>query len=131
MTVVPHAAIGRSLLSIEDLGTDGIHRILDLTDHMAEVNRRPNPKVPALRGKTVCNVFFEDSTRTRLSFETAAKRLSADTMTFAVGPVERQQGREPARHDRDDRRDGRRRLRDPPQVERRAAGWSTVGRTPA
>jgi aspartate carbamoyltransferase catalytic subunit len=74
----------RSLLSIEELGVDGIHRILDLTDHMAEVNRRPNPKVPALRGKTVCNVFFEDSTRTRLSFETAAKRLSADTMTFAV-----------------------------------------------
>jgi aspartate carbamoyltransferase catalytic subunit len=74
----------RSLLSIEELGIDGIHRILDLTDHMAEVNRRPNPKVPALRGKTVCNVFFEDSTRTRLSFETAAKRLSADTMTFAV-----------------------------------------------
>ncbi|MDG2233600.1 MAG: aspartate carbamoyltransferase catalytic subunit, partial [Ilumatobacter sp.] len=42
------------------------------------------PKVPALRGKTVCNVFFEDSTRTRLSFETAAKRLSADTMNFSV-----------------------------------------------
>ena len=58
--------------------------MLDLADHMAEVNRRPNPKVPALRGKTVCSVFFEDSTRTRLSFETAAKRLSADTMTFAV-----------------------------------------------
>ncbi len=79
------APASRSLLSIEELGVDGIHRILDLTDHMAEVNRRPNPKVPALRGKTVCNVFFEDSTRTRLSFETAAKRLSADTMTFAVG----------------------------------------------
>ncbi len=62
-----------------------LHRLLDLSDHMAEVNRRPNPKVPALRGKTVCNVFFEDSTRTRLSFETAAKRLSADTMTFSVG----------------------------------------------
>ncbi len=61
-----------------------MRRLLDLTDHMAEVNRRPNPKVPALRGKTVCNVFFEDSTRTRLSFETAAKRLSADTMNFAV-----------------------------------------------
>ena len=74
-----------SLLTVEDLGTAGIQRILDLADHMAEVNRRPNPKVPALRGKTVCNVFFEDSTRTRLSFETAAKRLSADTMTFAVG----------------------------------------------
>ncbi len=75
----------RSLLSIEGLGADGVTRILELADHMAEVNRRPNPKVPALRGKTVCNVFFEDSTRTRLSFETAAKRLSADTMTFAVG----------------------------------------------
>jgi aspartate carbamoyltransferase catalytic subunit len=64
----------RSLLTVEDLGAEGIVRILDLADHMAEVNRRPNPKVPALRGKTVCSVFFEDSTRTRLSFETAAKR---------------------------------------------------------
>ncbi len=81
----PAAAPSRSLLSIEELGVEGIHRILGLADHMAEVNRRPNPKVPALRGKTVCNLFFEDSTRTRLSFETAAKRLSADTMTFAVG----------------------------------------------
>src|SRR6188474_2236477 len=87
MTVAASTAtkqVSRSLLSIEELGIDGIHRILELTDHMAEVNRRPNPKVPALRGKTVCNVFFEDSTRTRLSFETAAKRLSADTMNFAV-----------------------------------------------
>jgi aspartate carbamoyltransferase catalytic subunit len=73
------------VLSIEELGLDRVRRILDLSDHMAEVNRRPNPKVPALRGKTVCNVFFEDSTRTRLSFETAARRLSADVMTFAVG----------------------------------------------
>jgi aspartate carbamoyltransferase catalytic subunit len=79
------STVKRSLLSVEELGVDGIHRILDLADHMADVNRRPNPKVPALRGKTVCSVFFEDSTRTRLSFETAAKRLSADTMTFAVG----------------------------------------------
>ncbi|MFN3254552.1 MAG: aspartate carbamoyltransferase catalytic subunit [Ilumatobacter sp.] len=76
--------MSRSLLSIDELGADGVHRILELADTMAEVNRRPNPKVPALRGKTVCSVFFEDSTRTRLSFETAAKRLSADTMTFAV-----------------------------------------------
>jgi aspartate carbamoyltransferase catalytic subunit len=74
----------RHLLATDDLGLDGVRRLLDLTDHMAEVNRRPNPKVPALRGKTVCSVFFEDSTRTRLSFEAAAKRLSADTMTFAV-----------------------------------------------
>ena len=70
--------------SIEEAGAAGIAKLLDLTDHMAEVNRRPNPRVPALRGKTVCNVFFEDSTRTRLSFETAAKRLSADIMNFAV-----------------------------------------------
>ncbi len=70
--------------SIDEAGRDGIVKLLDLADHMAEVNRRPNPKVPALRGKTVCNVFFEDSTRTRLSFETAAKRLSADIMNFAV-----------------------------------------------
>ena len=70
--------------SIEEAGAAGVAKLLDLADHMAEVNRRPNPKVPALRGKTVCNVFFEDSTRTRLSFETAAKRLSADTMNFAV-----------------------------------------------
>jgi aspartate carbamoyltransferase catalytic subunit len=76
--------VSSSLLSITELGADGVQRILDLADTMAEVNRRPNPKVPALRGKTVCSVFFEDSTRTRLSFETAAKRLSADTMTFAV-----------------------------------------------
>jgi aspartate carbamoyltransferase catalytic subunit len=83
-TAPPLIGRGRSLLTIDDLGVDGIVRLLDLTDHMAEVNRRPNPKVPALRGKTVCNVFFEDSTRTRLSFDTAAKRLSADTMTFAA-----------------------------------------------
>jgi aspartate carbamoyltransferase catalytic subunit len=70
--------------SIGEAGPEAITRLLDLADHMAEVNRRPNPRVPALRGKTVCNVFFEDSTRTRLSFETAAKRLSADTMNFSV-----------------------------------------------
>jgi aspartate carbamoyltransferase catalytic subunit len=74
----------RHFRSISEAGPDALRRLLDIADHMAEVNRRPNPKVPALRGKTVCNVFFEDSTRTRLSFETAAKRLSADTMNFAV-----------------------------------------------
>ena len=72
------------LLSIDDLGRDGIDELLRLTDTFAEVNRRPIPKVPALRGKTVVSLFYEDSTRTRLSFETAAKRLSADTMTFSV-----------------------------------------------
>jgi aspartate carbamoyltransferase catalytic subunit len=72
------------LLSISDLGVDGIEDILRLTDSFVEVSERPIPKVPALRGKTVVSLFYEDSTRTRLSFETAAKRLSADTMTFSV-----------------------------------------------
>lgn len=74
----------KHLRSIDELGHDGLLRLLDLTHHMVEVNRRPVPKVPALRGRTVVSLFFEDSTRTRLSFETAAKRLSADTMTFSV-----------------------------------------------
>ena len=72
------------LRSIGELGADGLVELLDLTDHMVEINARPMPKVPALRGRTVVSLFFEDSTRTRLSFETAAKRLSADTMTFSV-----------------------------------------------
>lgn len=74
----------KHLLSTKDLSTDEIIGLLDMADHMAEINARPQPKVPALRGRTVASVFFEDSTRTRLSFETAAKRLSADTMTFSA-----------------------------------------------
>ena len=74
----------KHLRSIDELGLDGLTGLLQLTDHMAEINQRPVPKVPALRGLTVASLFFEDSTRTRLSFETAAKRLSADTMTFNV-----------------------------------------------
>ena len=72
----------KHLRSISEVGLDGVLRLLDLTDTMVEVNQRANPKVPALRGKTVCNLFFEDSTRTRLSFETAAKRLSADVISI-------------------------------------------------
>lgn len=74
----------KHLLSTHDLSVDDIVSILDIADHMTEVNSRAVAKVPALRGKTVASVFFEDSTRTRLSFETAAKRLSADTMTFSA-----------------------------------------------
>ncbi len=55
-----------------------------VTDTFVEVSSRAIPKVPALRGKTVASLFFEDSTRTRLSFETAARRLSADVMTFSA-----------------------------------------------
>ncbi|HTN81835.1 MAG TPA: aspartate carbamoyltransferase catalytic subunit [Acidimicrobiales bacterium] len=75
----------KHLLSIADLGKDGIDDLLRLTDSFVEVSERPIPKVPALRGRTVVSLFYEDSTRTRLSFETAAKRLSADTMSFSVG----------------------------------------------
>src|SRR5205814_1873006 len=67
-----------------DLGADGIDEVLRVTDSFVEVSERAIPKIPALRGKTVVSLFYEDSTRTRLSFETAAKRLSADTMTFSV-----------------------------------------------
>lgn len=74
----------KHLRSIDELGVNGLLELLQLTDHMAEINQRPVPKVPALRGRTVASLFFEDSTRTRLSFETAAKRLSADTLTFNV-----------------------------------------------
>ena len=78
----------RNLLSIADLGPDvaaGIDEVMTLTDSFVEVSERQIPKVPTLRGRTVVSLFFEDSTRTRLSFETAAKRLSADTMNFSVG----------------------------------------------
>ncbi|MCU1352191.1 MAG: aspartate carbamoyltransferase [Acidimicrobiales bacterium] len=75
----------KHLLSIDDLGgAEGIDEVMRLTDAFVEVSARPIPKVPALRGKTVAWLFYEDSTRTRLSFETAAKRLSADTMNFSV-----------------------------------------------
>jgi aspartate carbamoyltransferase catalytic subunit len=75
----------KDLLSVEDLGRDGIEEVLDLTDKFVEVSSRSIPRVSALRGKTVVSLFFEDSTRTRLSFEAAAKRLGADTMTFTAG----------------------------------------------
>lgn len=70
------------------LTTMGVDRadlevILDLADEFVEVLARPIPKVPALQGKTVVNLFFENSTRTRLSFERAARALSADVMNFA------------------------------------------------
>lgn len=74
----------KHLLSIADLGADGIADLLTLTDSFVEISSRSIPKVPVLRGKTVASLFFEDSTRTRLSFETAARRLSADVISFSV-----------------------------------------------
>ena len=74
----------KHLLSVEDLGSDGIEEVMRLTDSFVEVTGRAIPKVPTLRGRTVVSLFYEESTRTRLSFETAAKRLSADTMNFSI-----------------------------------------------
>jgi len=73
--------IGRHLISIEDLNRAGIERILDRADSFAEVSGREIKKVPALRGRTVVNLFYESSTRTSSSFELAAKRLSADVVS--------------------------------------------------
>jgi aspartate carbamoyltransferase catalytic subunit len=73
-----------NLLSVADLGADGIEEVLRVTDSFVEVSARAIPRVPALRGRTVVSLFYECSTRTRLSFETAARRLSADTMNFTV-----------------------------------------------
>ncbi|HEX5588423.1 MAG TPA: aspartate carbamoyltransferase catalytic subunit [Acidimicrobiia bacterium] len=74
----------KHLLSIEDLDRAAIEQLLELSEHFLEVTQRDIPKVPALRGKVVVSLFYEDSTRTRLSFETAAKRLSCDVMAFSV-----------------------------------------------
>ena len=74
----------KDLLGISDLSADDIYRILETADAMHEVGQRPIKKVPTLRGKTVVNLFYEPSTRTRTSFEIAEKRLSADTLNVAV-----------------------------------------------
>ena len=85
MTTPPMTTRMQHLLSVDDLGgRAGIESMLDLTESFLEVTRRDIPKVPALRGKTVVSLFYEDSTRTRMSFETASRRLSADTMNFSV-----------------------------------------------
>ncbi len=75
--------IGRDLLGIEDLDRGDIERILDTAEHMREVGERDVKKVPTLRGRTIVNLFFESSTRTRASFEIAGKRLSADVVNFS------------------------------------------------
>jgi len=74
----------KNLLAISDLSGEEIELILDTAEAMREVGERPIKKVPTLRGKTVVNLFYEPSTRTRTSFEIAEKRLSADTLNIAV-----------------------------------------------
>ncbi len=74
----------RHLLSAADLGKDSAVALLDVAEQMAATQQREIKKLPTLRGRTVVNLFFEDSTRTRISFEAAAKRLSADVISFSA-----------------------------------------------
>ncbi|MEW6731873.1 MAG: aspartate carbamoyltransferase catalytic subunit [Acidobacteriota bacterium] len=74
----------KDLLGIRELSVEEINTILDTADAFKEISRRAIKKVPALRGRTVINLFFEPSTRTRTSFEIAAKRLSADAINISV-----------------------------------------------
>ncbi len=82
----------KDLLGIGDLTRDEIYLILDTAEAMREIGERPIKKVPTLRGKTVVNLFYEPSTRTRTSFEIAEKRLSADTLNIAVAVSSVQKG---------------------------------------
>ena len=75
--------IGRDLLGIEDLERADIEKILDTAERMREIGEREVKKVPTLRGRTIVNLYFESSTRTRTSFEIAGKRLSADVINFS------------------------------------------------
>ncbi len=77
--------LGKDLLGLEYLTREQIVAILDTAEPFKEISERPIKKVPVLRGKTIVNAFFENSTRTRISFEFAEKRLSADTVSFAAG----------------------------------------------
>ncbi len=74
----------RHILGIDHLSTEDIHHILTTAESFKEISSRPIKKVPTLRGSTIINLFFEPSTRTRLSFEVAAKRMSADTFNISA-----------------------------------------------
>ena len=76
--------MNRHLISAADLSREDALRVLDTADELARISDRPIKKLPTLRGRTVVNLFFEDSTRTRISFEAAAKRLSADVINFSA-----------------------------------------------
>ena len=77
------SALGKDLLALESLSSEQIRLILDTAEPFKEISERSIKKVPALRGSTIVNLFFEDSTRTRISFEFAEKRLSADTVNVS------------------------------------------------
>ncbi|MFA5509773.1 MAG: aspartate carbamoyltransferase, partial [Candidatus Cloacimonadaceae bacterium] len=81
MTDVPQF-LGRNLFDLDDYSAAEILYILEAAKGMKEINLREYKKIPTLRGKTVCTLFVENSTRTRMSFELAASRLSADVVSF-------------------------------------------------
>jgi aspartate carbamoyltransferase catalytic subunit len=81
---VAAASLGKDLIGLEELSAEQLRLILDTAEPFKEVSERAIKKVPALRGKTIVNLFFEASTRTRISFEFAEKRLSADTVNVAA-----------------------------------------------
>ena len=74
----------KHLVSAHDLNKDEAVLVLDTAKELALISDRPVKKLPTLRGRTVVNLFFEDSTRTRISFEAASKRLSADVINFSA-----------------------------------------------
>src|SRR6516162_7524405 len=78
------STVKRHLISAADLSRDDALLILDTAEELASLADRPIKKLPTLRGRTVVNLFYEDSTRTRISFEAAAKRLSADVINFSA-----------------------------------------------
>ena len=73
----------KDIIALKDLTKEEILLLLDTADNMREINQRDIKKVPTLRGKTIINLFYEASTRTRTSFEIAGKRLSADTVNIS------------------------------------------------
>jgi len=84
--------LGKDLIGLETLTAEQIRMILDTAEPFREISERPIKKVPVLRGKTIVNLFFEASTRTRISFEFAEKRLSADTVNIAAAGSSVQKG---------------------------------------
>ncbi|MHB1707253.1 MAG: aspartate carbamoyltransferase catalytic subunit, partial [Acidithiobacillus sp.] len=91
---IQHGADGRlrHLLSMEGLRAGEILQILDAAESFLEIGQRVIKKTPTLRGRTIVNLFFENSTRTRSTFELAAKRLSADVLNIAVSTSSQSKG---------------------------------------
>jgi aspartate carbamoyltransferase catalytic subunit len=92
VSAAPTSFLGKDLLALEPLSGEQIRLILDTAEPLKEISERQIKKVPTLRGKTVVNLFFEASTRTRVSFEFAEKRMSADTVSIATSGSSVQKG---------------------------------------